>query len=264
MISLKLIDKDANKVCFALKGINAVFANTLRRNILERVPTMAIEEVEFSKNSSILYDEIIAHRLGLVPLTTDLETYNLPRNCSCDGKGCAKCRVKLTLSSKGPCTVYCSELKSKDPKIKPVYPEMPIVKLLKGQLLELEATAVLGEGKEHAKWVPGYVHYRYYPVIDIDDKKLSNPEECAKVCPVDVFEVKNNKLAIKNLLNCTLCGACAEAASNSAIKLNESEDNVLFFVESFGQLDCKEILVKATEVFDELLDSFNKELKKLK
>lgn len=264
MISVTLIEKGENKVSFGLKGINAVFANTIRRNILERVPTMAIEDVEFRKNSSILYDEIIAHRLGLIALKTDLISYNLPRTCTCNAKGCAKCQLKMTLSAKGPCTVYASDIISKDPKVKPIHPDTPIVKLLKGQQLEFEATAMLGEGKDHSKWIPGCVHYRYYPVIEINDKKLKNAEECAKSCPVDVFEVKSGKLTVKNLLNCTLCGACAELASDSAIKLNESDDNVMFFVESFGQLECKDILLKATDVFDDLLNDFSKELKKLK
>lgn len=263
MISLNVIEKKENKIRFELKGVNAVFANTLRRNILERVPTMAIEEVELRKNSSILYDEIVAHRLGLVPLRTDLASYNLPRQCSCKGEGCAKCQLKLKLSSQGPCIVYASEIKSRDPKVKPVYPDIPIVKLLKGQQIEVEATAILGEGKEHAKWVPGLVYYQYYPVIEINEKKLNNADACAKACPVNVYEVKNGKLTIKNLLNCTLCGACAEIA-DGAIKLNESEENIIFSIESFGQLSCKEILVKAVDVFDEVLDEFNKELKKLK
>ncbi len=61
----------------------------------EEVPTMAIEDVEFRKNNSILYDEIIAHRLGLVPLKTDLKSYNLPEKCKCKGEGCA--RFQLTV-----------------------------------------------------------------------------------------------------------------------------------------------------------------------
>jgi len=107
---------------------------------------MAIEDVEVRKNSSSLYDEMIAHRLGLIPLTTDLKSYNLPSECKCEGKGCARCQLVLTLSAKGPGIVYSSSLKSKDPKVKPVFDNFPIVKLLKGQEIELEATATLGTG----------------------------------------------------------------------------------------------------------------------
>ena len=81
-------DKEQGKLSFILKDSNHVFANTLRRLMIDDVPTMAIEDIEFSKNNSILYDEIIAHRLGLVPLKTDLKSYNLPNQCKCEGKGC--------------------------------------------------------------------------------------------------------------------------------------------------------------------------------
>ncbi len=151
-------NKEEGKVSFIIKDTTPAFANTLRRIIVDEVPTMAVEEVEFRKNNSISYDEMIAHRIGLIPLTTDLKSYNLPEKCKCDGEGCARCQLKLTLkATKGSGVVYASELKSKDPKVKPVYPKMPIVKLLKGQSLELEATAVLGKGKDHAKWQPSSV-----------------------------------------------------------------------------------------------------------
>src|SRR3972149_11609867 len=81
-------EKKNKKVTFLVKGTSVSYVNTIRRLIMNEVPTMAIEDVEIRKNSSILYDEIIAHRLGLIPLTTDLKSYNLPDKCKCEGKGC--------------------------------------------------------------------------------------------------------------------------------------------------------------------------------
>jgi DNA-directed RNA polymerase subunit D len=104
-----------------------------------------------SNLKKILYDEMIAHRLGLVPLTTDLKSYNLPQKCTCKGAGCAKCQLKVSLKAKSAGLVLSSEIKTKDPEVKPVFDDIPVVKLLKGQDLELTATAVLGKGKEHAK-----------------------------------------------------------------------------------------------------------------
>jgi len=252
-------DKKKNKCSFILKDTNAAFANVLRRNIINKVPVMAIEDVEFRKNSSVLYDEIVAHRLGLVPLATDLKTYDIPAECSCKGKLCAKCRVKLKLKAKGPCIVYASDLKSRDPKIKPVYPKMPIVKLLKGQFLELEASAILGEGKEHIKWSPGLAYYKYKPIIEIG--KYKDASIIAKVCPVDVFDVKEGKLAINkdNHLKCHLCGACQDI--DPGIKLNESDSEIVFYLESFGQLSCKDILFKAMDIFDKQLSELQKKVK---
>ena len=137
------------------------YANTLRRLILSEVPIMAIELCEISKNGSALYDEMLAHRLGLVPLTTDLKGYNLPTDEEKDsGEYLAKSSCKLTLKAKGPGIVYAKDLKSKDPKVKPVYPDMPIVKLLEGQEVEIVATAVMGQGKDHVKWSPGHAFFR--------------------------------------------------------------------------------------------------------
>jgi len=263
-VSLIDYEKDKGKVSFVIKNTNPAFVNALRKNIIDRVPTMAIEDVEFRKNSSVLYDEIIAHRLGLIVLTTDLKSYNLPSECKCEGKGCARCSVKLTLSVKGPGMVYASHLKSKDPAIKPVYPLTPIVKLLKGQELELEATAVLGIGKEHSKWSPGLAYYKYKPVVEIV-KQPSNPKEVAESCPVDVFELRNDKVVINknNLFRCHLCGACAEISKGS-IKLNETDKDFIFYVESWGQLSCKQIVEKAIDIFDNQLDEFIDKVKKLK
>ena len=130
-MQLKLLHKEENKVVFLIKDTDPYIINALRRNIMEEVPTMSIEEVTFNKNQSALYDEIISNRLGLIPLTTDLKGYNFTEDCKCKGKGCARCELKLVLEAKGPCTVYAENLKSKDPKVKPVYPDMPITKLLK-------------------------------------------------------------------------------------------------------------------------------------
>ena len=252
--------KDENKLSFILKDSNAAYANTLRRIMLEEVPTMAIEDVEIRKNSSILYDEIIAHRLGLLPLTTDLKSYNLPEKCKCEGKGCARCQVKLTLqTSKGPAMIYASEIKSKDSAIKPVYPKMPIVKLLKSQQLELEATAILGKGKVHAKWSPCLVYYKKKPVVEIGNVK--NPEEVVDATHGNVFEIKNGKLEVvkENLFKYDLAGI-AEEVSNNEMKVDYVDDYI-FNIESWGQLSCKEIVTTAVEIFNEQLDEFADKIK---
>ncbi len=150
-----------NTLSFEIHDSVNWYVNTIRRLILNEVPTMAIELVEFKKNDSILYDEIIAHRLGLIPLKTDLKSYKQVTDEELEtDEYLAQSSVTLTLKAKGPCVVYAKDLKSKDPKIVPVYPDMPIVKLLEGQVLEVEATAVLGKGKRHMKWSPGHAYFK--------------------------------------------------------------------------------------------------------
>ncbi|MAG20104.1 DNA-directed RNA polymerase subunit D [archaeon] len=255
-MEIKVLNKEEEKVSFILKKINPVIANTIRRTVMEEVPVLAIEDITFNKNSSALFDEVVAHRLGLVPLVTDLKSYNLSDDCKCKGKGCAMCQVKFKLDVKDEEVVYASDLVFNDSKVKAVYGKMPIVTLSKKQEVVLEGVAELGKGKEHSKWCPGLVYYREYPEIDA---KKGN-EEAFKVCPKDVFEFKG-KLSVKNLENCDLCNACTEV---SDVEVKGKKDEFIFFVESFGQLSCKEILVQATEKFDKKLDEFEKELSKLK
>jgi DNA-directed RNA polymerase subunit D len=261
-MEVRLLDKTKDgKVSFLIKNTDVFFVNTLRRLMIEEVPVMAIEDVEIRENSSALYDEILAHRLGLVPLKTDLKSYTLPDECKCKGEGCAKCTLKLTLTAKGPGMVYASDLKSKDPKVKPIYPKTPIVELFKDQKLKLEATAVLGKGKDHAKFSPGLFFYKNKPVIEIL-KKDALTEECIKVCPKNVFIVKNKKIEIDKdkTLECDLCQACVDACKG-ALKVSSSESDIIMYIESFGQLDPKDIVLNAIEELDTKVKDFDKLLK---
>ncbi len=257
-MEMKLLSKDNETIVFLIKDTDAASVNTLRRLIINEVPTLAIEEVNFLKNSSAMYDEFIAHRLGLLVLKTDLKSYTMPDKCKCKGKGCAHCQLWLSLKAQGPKTVYADEFVSKDPKVKPVYPKTPIVKLLKKQVLELEAVAVLGVGKDHMKFSPGLAFYQSYPIIKVGNVK--NPESIASICPTKVFVVKNNKLVVEDELKCILCMACADASSE--VKVEGSKKDFIFTVESFGQLTPSEMVLKAFDIFDEKLDDFAEALKK--
>ena len=258
-MEIKILNKSQNKLVFSINGINAVLANTLRRLMIMEVPVLAIDVVEFTKNSSALYDEIIAHRLGLLPLKTDLKSYNLKEECKCKGKGCALCELKLTLKKDGASMVYASDLKSADPKVIPVYPEIPIVELIKKQSLEFTATAILGKGKKHAKFCPGLVYYRGYPMFDVKDKsKLKKVEEELK----DVITVKNDNITIKDISKWN--ESHEEILEINNVEINNSKENFVFFIESWGQLKPEEIVKKSLEIFDEKLDDFSDKLKKAK
>jgi len=185
-MDIKLVESQEkkNRLIFSVKGVDTAYANTLRWIMGFEVPVMAIEDVEFRKNTSILYDEMISHRLGLIPLSTDLKSYNMMSECKCKGAGCASCTVKLILKAQGPCTVYASDIKSKDPEIKPLHGKMPIVKLLEDQELEFEATAVLGQGKDHSKWCPGLI---YYKMPDVDgDEYIFTVESWGQLTPKEI------------------------------------------------------------------------------
>ncbi len=253
-------EKGENKLSFMVKDTTPSFVNALRRIMLEEVPTMAIEEVSISKNNSILYDEMIAHRLGLLPLTTDLKSYEQADDLADMEKLSAKNYVTLVLSAKGPGIVYASELKSKDPAVKPVYPKMPIVKLLKGQALELEAKAVLGNGRMHTKWSPCLAYYKQKPNVEIGN--VDNPEKIVEATHGNIVEIKNGKLEVikDNLFKYDMAGVLEEA-SEGKIKVTYDND-FIFHVESWGQLSCKEILNEALDIYNQNYDDFVSALKK--
>ena len=156
-MDIKVLSKEQETLRFVLSDVSPAFANALRRIILAEVPVMAIDDVMILENSSVMYDEILAHRLGLIPITTD-KTYNLPEECTCKSElGCEKCRATLSLeieASDPVEVVYTSFLKPENPEVKPVSDKIPIVKLAQGQRLKLEAYARLGRGRDHAKWQP--------------------------------------------------------------------------------------------------------------
>ena len=256
-MKIELLDwqKKVNQMHFILKESSDSFANLIRRSAIDEVPTLAIEDVEFADNSSALYDEIVAHRLGLVPITTDLKSYTLKEKCSCKGEGCAQCQLKITLKSSKKGLVTAGEAKSQDPKCTFVYGDIPITKLAAGQKIELEATAVLGKGKEHAKWSPGLVYYRKEPTIKFGDKKITEEHKariaqvCGSIVEIDgKVKVDKEKLFLSQSFDACI-GALGEAGAEIT-----TENNYIFTVESWGQLDCREILEQAAESIIQQLD----------
>jgi DNA-directed RNA polymerase subunit D len=244
-MKIELINKKGNNLKFMLTDEDASFANAIRRVMMNKVPTMAIQEVEFRKNSSILYDEIIAHRLGLTPLKTDLKSYTLPSECGCKGEGCAKCQLKLTLNVKGPGIVYASDIKSNDPKVVPVFPKTPITKLLENQEIEFEAIASLGLGKDHAKHSPGHIYYTNDCKITVNNNS-DKFDEFKNKYPEQVFKDKkiNKELIIKN----ELIDAC-DSVCEDIVKIEYIPNTFIFNIESWGQLPPEEIVLKGIENF---------------
>ena len=156
MPSLEVISQDKQKMSVKLKGIPLQYANALRRICLNGVPVFAIDTVDVIENSSVLADEGIAHRLGMIPMTTDITRFVEPSKCECHSdSGCSNCRVMLMIDSgdsDSTRTISSNELTSEDEVVKPTSDKIPIVVVAPGQRLKIEAYARLGRGTEHAKW----------------------------------------------------------------------------------------------------------------
>lgn len=260
-MKLEVIHSDKLNASFVLTGVSPAYVNALRRLVINKVPCMAVEDVTFEDNGSALYDEILAHRIGLVPFHTDLKSYNLPAKCKCKGAGCARCQVKMTLNKTGPCVVYAEQIKSKDPEVTPVFPKMPLVKLFEGQTIKAEMTAQLGEGKDHIKFSPGMVYFQGYPIFKIKENK--DAKACAELCPKGILKFDGKKLKVTDETKCDLCMACVEACPD-AIQVSGSKEDFIVTLESWGQLSAKQVLTTAIELFDEELDSLEKEIKDIK
>ncbi|RHZ72151.1 hypothetical protein Glove_245g3 [Diversispora epigaea] len=188
---IKIDELTSERVKFILTNTDLSMANALRRIMIAEVATIAIDMVEFELNTSVLADEFIAHRLGLIPLdSTEAEKIKYSRECSCQG-ACKECSVELNLHVK--CTeedttkdVTSRDLVSNDPRVTPIQdglkdPGILIAKLRKGQEIKVKCIAKKGVAKEHAKWSPcAAVAFEYDPFnklrhahywIEDDEKK---------------------------------------------------------------------------------------------
>jgi len=238
---MELIEKTENRIVFKAKT-NETLANSLRRS-LNRIPIRAVDELKISKNDSSLYDETVAHRIGLIPLKT-------PKNVKGDEV------LKLKLKVKKPGFVYSGDIKG-DGEI--VYDGIPILLLNEAQEVNIEMSTRIGTGEEHAKFSPGLIYYRNAYEITLDSEFLG---EIKRVFPENTIKTKGSKIVVlddkaKSALD--FCEALVERNGKKAELKWTGE--IIFTIESFGQLDVTIILEKALEVLEKDLKSFIKALK---
>ncbi|MBX4196711.1 DNA-directed RNA polymerase subunit D [Candidatus Pacearchaeota archaeon] len=231
---MEVVEENPGKVVLRMEA-NEPLANALRRSVAE-VPTLAIDEVEIFKNDSALYDEVLAHRLGLVPLKTE--------------KGMsAKTKIDLKLSKKGPATVYAEDL---DGNADVVYGKIPLTVLTEDKHIELIATAVLGKGIDHAKYTPGLCYYRH--VLEVK----STPE-IDKIVSKSKGFIKAEKKGSKWM--CDLKDAEVDEIVKLDAEAVKDADEILFIIESFGSMPAKDILAKSVAALSENLEEFEKAIK---
>lgn len=189
MSSLEIVSKDEHKISIKLKGVPLQYANALRRLCLNGVAVFAIDTVDILENSSVLADEGLAHRLGLVPIKTDLTRFNEPSKCECQSEtGCSNCKVMLVLDSGDTDvskTVLTDELTSEDDSVKPISDKIPIVQLAPGQRVKVECYARLGRGREHSKWNSSNIATLIE--TDKDDERILTVESTGALNPEEII-----------------------------------------------------------------------------
>jgi DNA-directed RNA polymerase subunit D len=272
-MEVKILQKDGLSTRLVIEGVDTAFMNSLRRIILAEVPAMAIDEIVVIENSSLLHDEILAHRMGLIPLKTDLDSYNLPEECTCKSElGCNLCRVSLTMdveAKESNRTVYSGDLTPENPNIEPVSAKIPLVKLAPDQRIRLEAYARLGKGEKHAKWQPVSVcAYRHFPKVKINEKECDACGKCVEVCPKRVLKVSEGgkQLELRNVIDCTSCKDCVKTCPKgpSAIDVSWQKDVFVLDIESTGSLPTERIVLEALKILDKKAESFLEQLTVIK
>jgi DNA-directed RNA polymerase subunit D len=225
------------KASFVIESDESL-ANAIRRSV-NKIQTLAIDSVEIHKNDSALYDEILGHRLGLIPIKSNRKLDKLEKGA----KPTSKNQLQITLKAKGPVTVYSKDLKG---DIEVIYGDIPIVILDKDQELELIAFAQLGDGNSHAKFSPGLTYYR-----NVSEIKVKNSEKAKEILEKigENGNVKQGEVVVSN----HDVDYIESLDDGEGVEVKPGKD-IVFFVESWGQLTAKEIFQEATK-------SLNKNLK---
>ena len=161
VMKVQVLEQKDNQMKFQVDGVKPSFASALRRIMISEIPTMAVEYIDFKRNDSAIADEVLANRIGMVPLTFDEKNYKLPTEEERKGDKEGKNVVKLVLKKKGPGVVMSGDFKTSDKGVTPLYDNIPVTELFnEDESVELEATAMLGLGKDHAKWQGAVVGYK--------------------------------------------------------------------------------------------------------
>ncbi|KAB2035905.1 hypothetical protein E1A91_D04G187600v1 [Gossypium mustelinum] len=271
---------------FELHDTDASMANALRRVMIAEVPTIAIDLVEIEVNSSVLNDEFIAHRLGLIPLTSQRAmSMRFSRDCdACDGDGqCEFCSVEFHLRAKcisdQTLDVTSKDLYSSDHTVVPVdftdsagYESSEqrgiiIVKLRRGQELRLRAIARKGIGKDHAKWSPAAtVTFMYEPEIHInedmmDTLTLEEKQSFVDSSPTRVFDIDPNTQQVVVVdpeaytYDDEVLKKAEAMGKPGLVEIYAKEDSFIFTIESTGAVKAFQLVLNAIEILKQKLDA---------
>ena len=212
-------------IYYHVKGGSVALLNALRRTINDTLPSFAIEDVTFFENTSALFNEYIGHRLGLIPLKFD-------ENASPDLK------VTFTLEATGPTVVYSKDLKSTDDKVVAALPHIPIIVLSENQSIRLEAVAIRGTAKQHAKFQNCHASYMHYPELKIKGSKA----EALKLIPKGIVDenckvIRPEKLDIDRF--------------SDDVTVIPVEGEFIFYVESYSGEAPGKVLQRAVSILRE-------------
>ena len=273
-MQIQIVSMEDTKAKFILKDSSPAMANALRRTMLQDIPKMAIDKVDFHlgpimqddkeyESVTSLFDEVIAHRLGLVPVPTT-DQFKFQKECSCGGTGCPGCTIMYSLNKFGPCTVLSGDLTPLgDASLKVKDEHIPIVELTDTQAVLIYATAVMGTARQHVKWQAAFgVGYSYMPIITIDAKKAKDADiqKYAVSEYPGLFKIEGGNLVVDDLERACVVGKAVQHDPHleGAVTVSWDDSNFVFRFETDGSLTARQVLDKAVEILhkkaEEVLD----------
>jgi DNA-directed RNA polymerase subunit D len=254
-----------NKGEVQLEDTNEYFVNSIRRVMLSELPKLAIKSVIIYDNTTPLFDEIISHRLGMIPLPTDLRLLVFKQDCKCNGKGCPSCTVRYTLSKEEEGAVYSGDLQPEHNSWAIKEEKIPIVELSKDQRIILEVEANLGKGKDHAKFQAVQApSYRMDISIEFDNKKIDEVNEFIKKLPPNIVELKAKKLELKDVKKLPILESYIDKEKVDFITIKRDPTKLTFHFETDGSLSAKDALKESVNILIKKYEELDKQIKKLK
>ena len=246
-----------------VSGCDASIANAIRRVMISEVPTVAIDKVHLWQNTGVIQDEILCHRLGLIPIwVPDIDSIEAAKEegDDFDVSGAIKFKLHIKCPSDYPkgqnLHVYSKDLIF-EPQTKlqqewkepphPVHPDILIAKLRPNQEIECELFCLKGTGRIHAKWSPVCTaSYRLMPDITILQNQSGDAgRHLVELCPKNVFDMEDGKAVVKRPRDCSACRRCIEEIPQGIVELAKVKDCFLFTVESTGCIPAAEIFARA-------------------
>jgi DNA-directed RNA polymerase subunit D len=222
---VEFIDRDDRNARFVVRGLTPAFANGIRRAMIADVPTLAVETVRVIENTSVMFDEMIGLRLGLVPLTTPVGEFD------------AGDVITLALDVEGPATAYSGDIESSDDMVQPADEHIPIIELKDGQRLAFEAEAVLAPGRDHAKHQGGVaVGYRHLQTVEVDGE-LDEYEDREPQIVRGVIEDDGELVAAESFGN-----DITNRYPEQAVTVTEVPGAFVFHVETDGSMSVDDLV----------------------
>lgn len=253
------------KAVIRIEDTSSYFVNSLRRIMLADLPKLAVDNVVIYDNTSALFDEIVAHRLGSVPIPTDLSLLTFKDECVCKGKGCPNCTVRYTLSKEGDGTIYSGDLQPAEKSWAIKEDKIPLVELYGDQRLILEIEAVLGRGRDHAKWQPVQAPgYRMETTVEFDKKRMNDLEKFIKKLPKNLVEIKGDKLEVKDPAQLSLLEYHIDKEKADFITMKRDPSKITFSFETDGALSAKDAIIESAKILQEKYKELGKQLKNIK